>query len=65
VTIREDAFGDSRQHLRGHATRADTGIVLEGRHAGWPGWILVRFDDCSTVHRLAESEISLRQRTKK
>ena len=65
VTIREGAFGDSRQHLRAHAMRADVGTVLEGRHAGWPGWIRVRFDDCSMVHRLAESEISLSQRAKR
>jgi hypothetical protein len=47
-----------------HAMHGDTGTVVEPR-AGLPGWTLVRFDDCSMVHRLTEDEISLSQTAKR
>jgi hypothetical protein len=43
----------------------DTGTVLEVPRAAWPGWLRVKFDDCRIVHRLAEDEVSLTQRSKR
>jgi hypothetical protein len=63
VTLRRGALTASRQHLVAHAMHGDTGTVVEPR-AGRPGWTLVRFDDCPTIHRLTENEISLSQRPK-
>ena len=60
VTLREDQpFNASRQHMRAHAMHGDVGTVLDPRRTAWPEWVLVRFDDCPTVHRLSEDEIVL------
>ena len=59
VTLREDAFRAARPHLRAHAMHNDVGTVVDPRRTARPEWVLVRFDDCPTVHRLAESEIVL------
>jgi hypothetical protein len=37
----------------------DVGTVVDPRRTAWPEWVLVRFDDCPTVHRLSEDEIVL------
>src|ERR1700674_2348677 len=58
VTLRDGAFDDWRPHLHQHARHGDLGTVVAGSRVAWPGWIHVRFDHCSTVHRLAEDEIS-------
>ena len=66
VSLREGAFDSSRQqHLLAHVRRGDLGTVVEGRRAAWPGWVHVRFDDCSMTHRLTEDEISLKPLAKR
>ena len=59
VTLRADAFRRGRQHLRAHALHLDVGTVVDPRRTAWPEWVLARFADCGTVHRLAEHEIVL------
>jgi hypothetical protein len=65
VTLNADqAFSASRFHLRAHAMRGDLGTVIEPQ-ANRTGWTLVKFDDCSMVHRLSADEISLSKESKK
>ena len=64
VALREEVVGDARPHLRAHAMHRDIGTVVEARRITWPEWIHVRFDGCSMVHRLAQAEIVLAQRSK-
>jgi hypothetical protein len=64
VILREGAFGETRQHMRAHALRKDAGAVVAWRRASWANWVHVKFDGCTTVHRLAPDEISVTQRPK-
>ena len=59
VVLREGTVAAARQHLRTHCMHGDVGTVLPPSSAGYPGWIIVRFDGCPTTHRLSADELSV------
>lgn len=56
VRLRVEAISPTRVHLLAHAKQGHVGTVVEPLTVG-SQWILVRFDGCEQLHRVAGEEI--------
>jgi len=56
VKLRAETIKRTRTHLLSHAKHGDVGTVIEQPGVG-SQWMLVRFDRCEQVHRVADDEV--------